>query len=399
MAQYNPAGGQTYSLQSSISSTQTTITLSSFLVPVSGDPFTMTLMDTTIAYGTIAPRTSQSEFISFTGITNNGDGSFTLTGVTRGLNKTAPFTEDTDFKLPHPGGSQFILSDAPQVFSRYSVIANDETMTGRKQFPTDGTASAAVVGATYAAPTQDNEVATKKYVDDTASFGAPDASTTVKGIGKVSVAPVSAIDPIFAGDNDPRIPTQAENDALAGTSGAPSNTNRYITNADTATSVVVGAVARRNTTGDVTVNTTPTASTDAASKAYVDAGTYRIFTNGDTTKNAADASVTQNIAHGLGRVPKKVSIRAMSDAATGGLGQGAVALANTVYNGTTQASVSYYPNSATPTYATANAFTLNAGGNNGTQTGVITFDTTNIIITWTKTNSPTGTFLLLWEAE
>lgn len=32
--------------------------------------------------------------------------------------------------------------------------------------------------------------------------------------------------------NDPRIPTQDENDALQGTDGAPSNTNRYVTNSD-----------------------------------------------------------------------------------------------------------------------------------------------------------------------
>ncbi len=122
---YFPAGGQTYTLQSSISSTQTSITLTSFNVPVSGDALTMALMNTSIAYGTIAPKTAQSEFISFTGITANADGTKTLTGVTRGLNKTYPYTEDSDFKLPHAGASQFILSDAPQVFNKYSVIEQD----------------------------------------------------------------------------------------------------------------------------------------------------------------------------------------------------------------------------------------------------------------------------------
>jgi len=183
---FRTAGGKTYTLQSSISSTQTTITLTSFKVPVSGDDFTMALMNTDIAYGTIAPRTSQSEFISFTGITQNADGTATLTGVTRGLNKTSPYTEDTDFKLPHAGASQFILSDAPQVFNQYAALQNDNTWTGRQQFPTGGTASAAIVGATYAAPVLDNEVATKKYIDDIAISGSPDATTTVKGILQLS---------------------------------------------------------------------------------------------------------------------------------------------------------------------------------------------------------------------
>jgi hypothetical protein len=51
----------------------------------------MALLNTDIVYGTIAPKTSSSEFISFTGITQNADGTATLTGVTRGLAKKYPF--------------------------------------------------------------------------------------------------------------------------------------------------------------------------------------------------------------------------------------------------------------------------------------------------------------------
>ncbi|MDP9438710.1 MAG: hypothetical protein M3P49_08190 [Actinomycetota bacterium] len=36
----------------------------------------------------------------------------------------------------------------------------------------------------------------------------------------------------FVGANDPRVPTQGENDALQGTSGIPAGTNRYVTNDD-----------------------------------------------------------------------------------------------------------------------------------------------------------------------
>jgi len=50
---------------------------------------------------------------------------------------------------------------------------------------------------------------------------------------------------------------------------------------------------------------------------------------------------------------------------------------------------------------TTPTFTLNtaASGVDTTQVGVVTFDATNIIITWTKTGSPTGSYLLLWEAR
>jgi len=119
---YNPAGGKTYTLGASISSTATTITLSSFALPVSGTLITMTVLNTDIAYGTIGPKTSSAEFISFTGVTQNADGTATLTGVTRGLNKVSPFTANASYRLPHSGQTLFILSDAPQVFSEYAAL-------------------------------------------------------------------------------------------------------------------------------------------------------------------------------------------------------------------------------------------------------------------------------------
>lgn len=75
--------------------------------------------------------------------------------------------------------------------------------------------------------------ATVQFVVDTAIAGAPDATNSTKGITKLSVAAASASDPIAVGDNDPRVPTTGENDALAGTSGTPSSSNKYVTNDDT----------------------------------------------------------------------------------------------------------------------------------------------------------------------
>lgn len=75
--------------------------------------------------------------------------------------------------------------------------------------------------------------ATVKFVNDTSIAGAPDATTATKGISKLSTAPISATNPIAVGDNDPRVPTQGENDALVGTSGTPSSSNKYVTEADT----------------------------------------------------------------------------------------------------------------------------------------------------------------------
>ena len=53
---------------------------------------------------------------------------------------------------------------------------------------------------------------------------------------------------------------------------------------------------------------------------------------------------------------------------------------------------------ATQTSSTA-TLKLNFANNGDSTDGVITFDATNIIITWTKTGTPTGVYQLLWQAE
>lgn len=122
---------------------------------------------------------------------------------------------------------------------------------------------------------------------------------------------------------------------------------------------------------------------------------YHAKSNGTTSKDASDASGTQNIAHGLGVAPKKVRLVANSLYETAG---NSTAFAQTVYNGTTQSSISKYIISG-PSATLATTFTLNTANANATQSGVVTVDATNIIITWTKTGSPTGTYQILWEAE
>lgn len=177
---YYPAGGTTYTLGTSIGSFDTTILLSSFTEPVTGTPYTISNLNTDIVYATISPKTTSSEFVSFTGITQNGNGTATLTGVIRGLAKKYPFTEDTAYKLPHAGQSQFIMSDAPQVFQEYIPLNNDVTVGGIKTF----TLSPIVPN-----PASGTQVANKDYVDNSIATGSSLASTTVLGISRLSASP------------------------------------------------------------------------------------------------------------------------------------------------------------------------------------------------------------------
>lgn len=71
----------------------------------------------------------------------------------------------------------------------------------------------------------------QEYVDAAIVAGGVPSTTAVLGLVKMSTAPASAASPIAVGDNDPRVPTQAENDAAAGgaTFGTPSSTNKFLT--------------------------------------------------------------------------------------------------------------------------------------------------------------------------
>lgn len=71
----------------------------------------------------------------------------------------------------------------------------------------------------------------QEYIDAAVVAGGVPATTTVLGLAKMSVAPVSAASPVVVGDNDPRVPTVGENDAMAGGGdfGTPATGNKFIT--------------------------------------------------------------------------------------------------------------------------------------------------------------------------
>lgn len=129
---FSPTGGGTYRLQSSVGTSNTTITLSSLKEPVSNIKYTMSYLGSDIEYGTLDPQTSKPEFISFTGITQNSDGTAQLTGVTRGLTRTpagTACTASTTLAQSHAAQSIFILSDPPCLFYEYLPARTPATST------------------------------------------------------------------------------------------------------------------------------------------------------------------------------------------------------------------------------------------------------------------------------
>lgn len=166
---FNVTGGGTYRLKSSVGLSDATINLSSFKEPVSNIKYTMSYMNTSVAYGTIDPQTTRSEFVSFTGITQNSDGSAQLTGVSRGLTRTpagSTCTASTTLAQRHAGQSIFILSDSPCLFAQYAVKQNDEAVTGLWTVPD---------------PVSAQGIASRNYVDGRALGGIGNATETATG--------------------------------------------------------------------------------------------------------------------------------------------------------------------------------------------------------------------------
>lgn len=161
---------------SGCTATATSIILKSFKLPDGSTTVTMANFGGVIGFGTLEQGTAREEQISFTGITQNADGTATLTGVTRGVRFVSPYDEVTANKIAHAGGSSFVISNTSGFYSRMVSEDNDETITGLytfTQFPQKS-------GST--SPTLPAEFATKAYADALAIAGAPNASTSVQGL-------------------------------------------------------------------------------------------------------------------------------------------------------------------------------------------------------------------------
>ena len=177
--------GQKFSLAGSgMSSSETSLTLQSFKLPDG----TTTITTTNIglkAYGTLEPGTSREEHVSFTTITQNLNGTATLSGVTRGLRFVDPYDEVSANKKAHSGGSIFVISNTVAFYGDFANKSNDETVEGTWTFSS--------VPSSSAAPVSGTDLVNKSYAD----------ALTMNGTGvsqnRVVVAGVAG-DTLAAGD-------------------------------------------------------------------------------------------------------------------------------------------------------------------------------------------------------
>jgi len=216
----------------------------------------------------------------------------------------------------------------------------------------------------------------------TGATGPTGANSTVAG----PTGPTGPIGP--AGPTGATGPTGA-NSTVAGPTGATGPT---------------GPAGPTGATGPTGANSTvagPTGPTGATGATGATGG--RRYRAGLATKNIADTSTTQTIAHGLGASPTKVSLNATYMG--GDLQQITMGTFSSETGNFSMQSAANDNGNEVSTISSVYAISLasdfgNSTGNVFGQTGVVSVDATNITITWTKNGTgQTGTYTFMWGAE
>lgn len=225
-----------------------------------------------------------------------------------------------------------------------------------------------------------------KFLKDDGSWSTPPtttvATTSVTGTVKVSTTPSGDATAVETGD--PRVPTQNENDALVGTSGtAVSSSNKLVDAADVSAAAASGKIVRATGTA------LPALSAANLTNLPISGA------HGSTTKDLSDASTTQNIAHGLGKTPKMFTVFSATSTTNSSVIHGmALSLSGSSMSILRETTSS----GSTGTTTTFQIPDITVNNASHYQTAVVTADSTNIILTWTKTGSPTGTVDIIWHA-
>lgn len=156
------------SLSSSITSSQTEIPVST-----TKDKKGVQLATSTLGmkiYLNIEPGGKKEELVVCTGI--SGD---SWTGCTRGLAFSGNSeTSVTSYQYPHSQGVSVVMSNIHYVYQNFVDLDSEQNVGGIKNFTSIPTAPTTT-------PTTQNQLATKKYVDDTSLSGAPAGTEEIPG--------------------------------------------------------------------------------------------------------------------------------------------------------------------------------------------------------------------------
>ena len=142
-----------YGIYQYVSQSATSVIINN--LSVAGTPLTMANFGS-IGYATIEPNSSSNqENISFTGLTQNSNGTATLTGVSRGLAFVYPYAATPSLGRSHATNALVVFSNSAPYYSQFAVKQNNEIITGQwtfTNFPI--TASSSLASTTVAGTIQ-----------------------------------------------------------------------------------------------------------------------------------------------------------------------------------------------------------------------------------------------------
>jgi len=257
---FTPVSGQTYYLfGSGVSNSDTSVKLTKFTLPVSDQKIAMSDFGGVKGCATIEPGVpAKQEVVSFTGVTQNSDGTALLTGLTRGLSPIPPYTASSTLQISHSGATKLILSNPSACFyESFNIKANDETITGLWTF-----GDAPIITTTG---TSSSQIATRGEVANSANQGAATSTTANGGIVELGTA----------------------EEAAKGFNGGLSKPTVLTTSISSSTPTVgVAQVMVSSTTGYMDGNLFLATSSTNANPNIIRFG-QNIFINGSTTPNTA----------------------------------------------------------------------------------------------------------------
>ncbi len=364
---------RTYLYGSGIGSSDTSIKLTS-LKTTNGQTVGMSAFGD-IGYATIdAAVPNKEENVSFTGITQNTDGTAILTGVTRGLLPFYPFTASSTYQVSHSGGASVIFSNSAPFYSQFAFWGSTTTITGPWTF-----ASSAIPVFDTTSPsifTLASQLVSKAYVDSQISAGAAPITTTTAGIGLLATMAQTASSTAtgtYNGQTYNLIPQNKNFSAVGGVSQVVPVTNA----SGTLDSSFLGASTTYNIGGLTSASTTLNGSTNLNGTTTIGGSVLGFHLS---TGNLFVASSTTFSS--TGTVPSLPSVKKIYISANGSAG-GNTASPN-ASGGAGSSITGVMPISTSTTYyvgvATGGTASAGAGGN-GIWLGTSqTFSTSSILL-------------------
>lgn len=182
----------TYHLYLGESGTATTMRITPYPVDLDGVKLTMTDFGNNPTL-TVDPGFKGSEEIeSFTGVTDNGDNTATLTGLTRDLASKYPYTAAGTGRT-HGSGAIVVFGNNPQIYGRLAAPENTQTWTATQTYASTTQPGFDIdPGAGYFTNASSSVFVDMAQLTRTALLGCSNSSTSVNGCAQLATAQQAA---------------------------------------------------------------------------------------------------------------------------------------------------------------------------------------------------------------